>query len=424
MPSGCPVCEQQIALSATRCSTCGYPTALALDAMRALSQEGPVPPAPAALADRPTVRRRALRARDPQEELVAKLAQQIEAEVQVLQWMGAEPREAMADLRQAALAEADGRVREALDVLRHSLEMVGERALHFFERRVVELEERDGRLAKSGVRTGLTAEIAQARQRFRAGQREDAIQLLRNAGTTLARIEGDWKGLLDLLQQVEPLRAAARDAGVDLAAVDTDFAEIRASLSDQSLTVEALDRASQTAARAMATLRDHLPIAIEAELGRHETVLRALPLEATSGGSARELHAEAVRHLRRGRLPEATETLKQLRAAIRALAPPAAPAAPPPHPPSPTPTAPPSSGPTEARPSPEQLSRLLERARNLAARVRSLPHDSEIAFEAAGEIRRATELLRAGKLDGAESTLARLMRTLDAEGGHGRAEGR
>jgi hypothetical protein len=58
---------------------------------------------------------------------------------------------------------------------------------------------------------------------------------------------------------------------------------------------------------------------------------------------------------------------------------------------------------------------LLKKARELAGRVRTLPAESEISYEAAAEIRRATELLRAKRLEEAELTLSRLMQTLDAE---------
>ncbi|MGI0133027.1 MAG: hypothetical protein ACREDK_08080, partial [Thermoplasmata archaeon] len=92
-----------------------------------------------------------------------------------------------------------------------------------------------------------------------------------------------------------------------------------------------------------------------------------------------------------------------------------------------TPIAPPAAAPAAPRvaprwgtapaaaPTSETLGRLLVKARELAARVRLLPPESELAFEAAAEIRRATELLRIRKLDEAESALARLMTTLDVE---------
>lgn len=421
MVSGCPVCEEPIAAAAARCTACGYPTALALDAMRALNAGEPAPLTTTAPAQPPARRRPVRPPPDPQADLCQKLAVQIETEVQSVQWLGGDAQEPLSDLRQAALAEADGRTREATEVLRRSLETVGDRAGRLFDRRVKDLEDRDAQLTKSGVRTGVTEQLAEVRRSFRAGQRDDSIQHLRSAGVTLSRIEGDWKGLQGLLKQVEQLREAAQTIGREIPGVEEGVALVRELLSGPSLSVEALDRATQAATRTMAQLHEQLPSALEEELARHETALREYPADHEPSRPVRELHSEAVRHLRRGRIPEATASLRQLRAAIQALA--ALPPKPAPPPPAarrsapPAPEPPPAAGPEApaAPPPAELLQRLLGRARTLAARVRSLPADSEVAFEAAAEIRRATEQLRAGKLDEADQTLSRLMRTLDAE---------
>ena len=65
----------------------------------------------------------------------------------------------------------------------------------------------------------------------------------------------------------------------------------------------------------------------------------------------------------------------------------------------------------------ETLSRLLAKARSLAGRVRTLPPESEVAREAASQIREVTDLLRNRELRGADQALARLMRMLSAEPG-------
>ncbi len=63
----------------------------------------------------------------------------------------------------------------------------------------------------------------------------------------------------------------------------------------------------------------------------------------------------------------------------------------------------------------EMLDRLLKKAWSLAARVRTLPPDTEIAHEAAVQIRDATEFLRSRMLKEADLTLTRLMRMLSSE---------
>lgn len=58
------------------------------------------------------------------------------------------------------------------------------------------------------------------------------------------------------------------------------------------------------------------------------------------------------------------------------------------------------------------LDSLLAKARGLSSRIRTLPTDSERARRAATEIREATVLLRAGRLEEADATLTRLRHTL------------
>lgn len=394
------------------CTACGYPTALALDALRVLSEGEPTPvstissPAP----DRPRRRSPRPTAPDPQEELCQKMAQDTDANLAILQELGGDTLDVSSDLRQAALNQADGRVVEALDILRRALGRVHEQTEQLFARRVHDLELRDIALQKSGVGTAVVEETAKMRELFHHGHRLEAIALLKATDQGLGRIEGDWKGLQGLLKQVEALREGIKDTGGPLTEVEADIQKVRTLLAGPGVTVESLDEASQVAARAVMLLHESLPKAIEQELATHDQLLTTFPETHEPAKSARMIHSEAVRHLRRGRLPEASASLRQLRRAIEELR-----AAPPP--PTAAAAAPSGTGggPTAVEDPGDFLNRLLVKARGLAARVRTLPPDSEIAYEAAAEIRRATELLRSRQLDEAEATLSRLMRTLDAE---------
>lgn len=407
MPSGCPVCDQPTPASAAFCSSCGYPTALSLDAIRALSEGDPVAATPPERGAEAPPRRKAARPSgpDPQEELCQKIAAETDANLAILQELGGDTLDVSSDLRQAALSEADGRVVEALDILRRALGRVVDQSEQLFARRLLDLEQRDATLARSGVGTAVPEATSKMRELFRSGHRLEAIALLKSNDQSLGRIEGDWKGLQGLLKQVESLREAIRETGGPIEEVDADIASVRQLLQGPGVTVAALDEASQTAARAVMVMHEALPSALESELARHDAALTKLPDGHSAVRNGRHLHAEAVRHLRRGRLPEASDALRQLRAAMKELE-----AAPPPAPAATKPAAP-----KAAESSDQFLNRLLVKARGLAARVRTLPPESEIAYEAAAEIRRATELLRARQLDEAEATLGRLMRTLDAE---------
>lgn len=294
---------------------------------------------------------------------------------------------------------------EALDVLRRALGRVQSQSQSLFERRVKDLEDRDAALRAAGVGSSIADESARMRSEFSANRRLEAIAELRATDQRIGRIEGDWKGLQGLLRQIEGLRQSLRDTGGPIPEVEADVQEVRRLLAAPNVTVERLDAASQTATKAIVLLNEALPVALEEELARHDRTLSGMPPEPASVRKARDLHQEAVRHLRRGRLNEATASIRDLRATLLLLEkePPVV---------APAPSAPEKVAPAQT---PEFLQRLLGIARDLAARVRSLPPESEIAYEAAGEIRLATELLRARKLDEADQTLARLMRTLDAE---------
>ncbi|MCI4340661.1 MAG: hypothetical protein L3J73_05300, partial [Thermoplasmata archaeon] len=413
------MCEQPIPSAAAYCTACGFPTALALDALRALSEGDPAPVANAAPRAMPPPRRKAPRPSVPsaEEQLVQRIAQETDANLGILQELGGETLDVASDLRQAALAEADGRVVEALDILRRALGRVQEQSHALFERRVRDVESRDTALRAAGIGSSVTAEAAQMRDLFREGRRLDAIAVLRTADQYLGRIEGDWKGLQGLLKQIEGLRESVRETGGPIPEVEADIQEVRGLLAAPNITIDRLDTASQTAARAVMVLHEALPKALEAELARHDGTLADLPPDHEPVRKAKGLHQDAVRHLRRGRLNEATASIKELRGVLLEMEKFPPPVAVPDEPPVVTEPAP------EAVPGPavpqintaEFLQRLLRKARDLAARVRTLPADSEIAFEAAGEIRLATELLRSRKLEEAEATLSRLMRTLDAE---------
>jgi len=404
------VCEQPIPSAAAFCSSCGYPTALALDALRALSEGDPTPVAVPVPSPSAPARRRKPRPETPsaEEQLVARLAQEVDSNMGILQELGGETLDVATDERQAAIAEADGRVVEALDIMRRAVGRVQSQSSSLFQRRVAEVEQRDAALRASGVGSSVAAQTAQMRELFDSGRRLDAIAVLRSADQYLGRIEGDWKGLQGLLKQIEGLRQSVRETGGPIPEVEADVQEVRSLLGAPNVTIERLDSASQMASRAIMLLHEALPAALESELVRHGSTLGALPEDHDMVRRARAMHQEAVRHLRRGRLNEATASVRDLRATLLLLEkeppvvapPPAAPAA--------------SAAPAPIPPA-DFLQKLLAKARDLAARVRTLPPESEIGYEAAGEIRLATELLRARKLEEADATLSRLMRTLDSE---------
>jgi hypothetical protein len=411
LTSDCPVCEAENPTTATSCRTCGYPTGLAVDALRGLSGDeavpvdggGSIPKAPRPRPARPVTK-------DPTAEQVERAAAELDQTLRIVNRLGVAGSDVTPELYQAALTQADGRAVEALSLLRSALARLHEATNDALARRLRSLEERQAILRREGVAVTVGAEAVRIRAEIDAGRAEEAIARVVQADEHLGRIETDWKGLKGLLRQIDELRDSADVVGRPVAEVEESVAQIKRLLTEPDLSTDTLDEGAQIAARALMLLHEALPPAIEQELERHAVALDAFGADYAPARPARGAHAEATRHLRRGKIVESTARLRELRAAIAELGEPAPPESPQRHEDSDS-----DSDSLDGEAVASALPRLLQKARGLAARVRALPTDSELAYEAAGEIRRATELLRARKLEDADATLSRLMRTLDAE---------
>lgn len=420
MATNCPICEQAMEPGAAVCGTCGYPAALALDALKALAEPTSAPIGDSPTAPGGTIESAPMPAVDPQEAVCNRIALQIDAELNVLVDLGGDPLAIASELRQAALSQADRRVVEALGLLRQAHARLATQTDELFEARVRDVEERALRLRGAGVAVSIDDDLARLRAEMDDAERAPALRRLHELDDRLARLEGDWNGLRSLLRQIEGLREAIKSYRAPIPEVEEDVTRVRALLARPGVTPSILDEASQIASRGLMLLHEELPPHFEAELTRHAASLEKYPEDHPKAQAARSAHAEAVRHLRRGRLSDANERLIELRKTLEGMTA-ERPATPRPAPATVAPVAPAPlpAGPATALPTTEEddaaLQRLLEKARGLAQRVRSLPAESEVAFEAAGEIRRATEFLRARRLGDADLTLSRLMQTLSVE---------
>jgi hypothetical protein len=315
--------------------------------------------------------------------------------------------DATSELCQAALNEAEGRESEALEILRSAQARLEREIDDLLEQRIRSTSERRDALAQIGVRFSLGSAWKEIANELAQGRREDVTGTLLDAERRVAQFESDWKGIQGLLAQIDGLRSEAGELGLPLNEITAELEGIRDRLEAPSLTEESLDEVAQAAAQTLMLLHEAIPTSLEGELQRHAVTLDRFPEEHVPSAVARRLHVEASRHLKKGRLPEAVQSVRELRQQIEAIEheeaeggiqPPIVPI--------------PETRETEA----ETLDRLLKKARSLAARVRTLPPDSETAREAAMEIRNATELLKSRELTEADQTLARLMRMLAAEG--------
>jgi hypothetical protein len=403
VPSSCPICEQPISPTGAHCTVCGFPTALAIEGLRSME---PAPTSGKSDPERPAVASRPTPALSPEAELAARISRDLRAKMGLVRELGRSFPDATSELCQAALNEAEGREGEALETLRSAQVRMEHEIDELLEQRVLSTTNRREALLQVGVRFSLGNEWNRVGEELAQGNREEVTTLLLDAEHTVAQFESDWKGIQGLLAQIDGLKNEASQLGLPLGEISGELDAIHDRLAEPNLTEESLDEIAQAAAQTLMLLHEAIPSSLEDELQRHAVTLDRFPEEHVPSAVARRLHVEASRHLKKGRLPEAVQSVRELRNQIEAIEHEEVDGA--------TDTPPATS--QEARETEaEALDRLLKKARSLAARVRTLPPDSETAREAAMEIRTATELLKSRDLSEADQTLARLMRMLAAE---------
>ena len=408
MPSNCPICEQPIPATAAHCSVCGFPTALAIEGLRSLPavEPGDLPP-PDGGAPPPHVRP-APAPLTAEAELCAAISRDLRTKLDLVRQLGRGVPDVTREMCQAALVEAEGRVSEALEILRGAQTRLEDQTLDLLNHRVAAIVERLDVLQRTGVRFAVKADLDHLHELVEAGARDEAGARLVETEQRVAQFESDWKGLQGLLAQIESLRSEAADLKIPLGEIASELEGIKDKLAEPDLTEDALDGVAQEAAQTLMLLHEAIPTSLEEELTRHETTLNRYPDDHEPSAVARRLHVEATRHLKKGRLSEAVASVRDLRRQLELLKEETGPA---PTPSAASAPAAPGTPETEA----EMLDRLLKKARSLAARVRTLPADSDTARDAAIQIREATDLLRERHLKDADVTLTRLMRMLAYE---------
>jgi DNA repair exonuclease SbcCD ATPase subunit len=415
VPTSCPICEQPIPSTVGHCSVCGFPTGLAIEGLRSIGPNGATASeleSPLPLSEKPPAP--VIEPPSAEAEMCATISRDIRGKLDYVRELGRGAPDVTNDMCQAALSEAEGRVTEALDVLRRAQQSLDRQTGELLQRRLASLQEREAALRETGVRFALGPDLKRLEDAIESGQREVAAGSLVETERRVTQFESDWRGLQGLLRQIDTLRKEATELGIPLGEISGEVSEIRDQLRGPDLTEDALDSVAQAAAQTLMLLHEAIPTSLEEELGRHESVLGHYPEDHPPSAAARRLHTEATRHLKKGRLSDAVQSVRELRREIDRLeqsrelhevAVGVGETAP----------APPVEAPVETEA--ETLNRLLKKARSLAGRVRTLPPESELAREAAAQIRDVTELLRARELRGADQALARLMRMLSAEQG-------
>ena len=403
MPSSCPICEQPIPATAAHCAVCGFPTGLAIEALRAIrSSEPAVPTEPTVGARSSDPPRRPRATPPPEAELSAAVGRGLRERMEALRPLGRDAPDVTSELCEAALSEAAGRVSEGLETLRAAQGRLERQTREAIRRRIDSVEERRSALERTGIQLDLEGPMPAIES---VTDPAATLHTLVEVERRIAKFESDWKGLQGLLSQIEALRSEADDLGVPLEEIPAEIERVREKISAGSLRETDLDSLAQDAARTLMLLHDVLPTALSEELARHQTTLDALPDDLKAANAARRMHEEALRHVEKGRLTAATQSVRDLRRTLTEIeqGPSAPKAAPPPV--------------TAPAIDPAVLDTLLKKARSLAVRVRTLSTDSPLALEAAALIREATDHLKQGRLIEADRTLTDLMRSLAREEG-------
>ncbi|MGA7846466.1 MAG: hypothetical protein WCB18_05195, partial [Thermoplasmata archaeon] len=333
MTGECAVCEAAVPDSTAHCTTCGFPMAMS-DLAARLIVELPEPAVPGLprradpeSSPKPSDRPAPSASRDPQVEVVNRIARDVSHAVSLLQDLGGDGADIANELAQAAFTEAEGRVGEVLVLLRDAQGRVSIRLKEQFDARLKQLEERQAAMITSGVSVNLGAEIDRVRTDLRAGRREAALQRIDLADRNLSRMESDWRGLQGLLRQIEGLRESARLLELDVSEPDDSLRQVRVILAQPALDVGALDHAAELAAEALMRLHDSLPLALEEFLDRLSSQVTSWPPAFEGRRHGTDLDREAHKLLRANRLVEATQRATELQQLIFATGVPPAPEA-------------------------------------------------------------------------------------------------
>lgn len=320
--------------------------------------------------------------------------------MEALRPLGRDAPDVTSEMCEAALSEAAGRVSEALETLRAAQGRLERQTREALRRRIDSVEERRSALERTGIQLDLEGPMPTLESGNDPGS---TLHTLVDVERRLGKFESDWKGLQGILSQIEALHSEAVDLNIPLGEIPAEVGQIREKLSGGSLREADLDALAQDAARTLMMLHDLFPTALAEELERHATTLDSLPDDFKAANVARRLHEDAVRHIEKGRLTAAAQSVRDLRRAITEME----------HGPPPARVVPAEAA--APSPDPAVLDLLLKKARSLAVRVRTLATDSPLALEAAALIREATDHLKEGRLVEADRTLTDLMRTLARE---------
>jgi hypothetical protein len=399
--AACLVCDTELSGNPSACPKCGVPALLQAEAAAILRERDPfIRPAPSAASTRKATPSR--HAPRPAATPLDPIADDIDRSRALLQRLGTPSEELVGEVRRAALLDAEGRSEEAAGTL-GAAQTHGVEALRTeLERRTRELDVRQTAFSKEGFGSASAPSITEIQRLLAQKRYHDVVPRLLETESRIRRLSEELEAVRAPLGNVAELLEVAHRAGLEFPEEAQRSGALRKALAEPGALPSDFARIAEQAEELRAALLERVPASIRQELEQHETTLRNYPDDHAPALAARDHHARSVEHLESGRLADAAAALAALRESIEALGP------------APLPRVEVESARSEP-PAGSSVSvpELVQTARQLATRVRALDPGSELAFEAATQIRQATELLRARRLDEAAHTLHQLMAALD-----------
>lgn len=454
----CPVCGEAVPSGEPHCVKCGFPRALATRLRTPVTftpapepERSPeLPPVPRARAATEEVR--------PEAQLNASIARALEERMTILQTLDPGAPNVTGEMCEAALNEAGGRLADAQQILRSAQARLDKETEELLARHLNTLESRGKTLEAEGLHLALEDRLARLAESVLANEAATSVKEIAAEERRLTRLEAHWRDVEQLFGQITTLVEEGRRLGVPVGEIPDRLAAIRQGLAALPAEDRDLDQAAQAASGLLMELHKAIPTSLEQELERHGAAIGQHPEDRPKARSAKRLHAEAARHLADGRLLDAVESVRELRQVLAELtaeaaaasaaaiveptagassegavpapavsggdgvAPPAVAAELEPPPPTPVVTPAPSIAPPnvaavvpsapvpppEEAPAPvdQELASLMQKARDLAARIRALPSGSPEAKVATRHLHSATKLLRERRLAEAAEFLA------------------
>jgi hypothetical protein len=400
----CVACDAELAEVEPACPQCGFPVTLEPDVEPNFAQMPLVAPA----ARDPTAPKRSAdrtraKARRPADHEIQSAAREVRYSLQLVKELGG-AEEALTDvIPRAAVLDSLGRSPEAVKLLRDSQATAIARAGDLFEDHLQRLQKRQVALIMAGFDPGPLQGASRLRAEFSELPLDVVARHLLEEEHLLGRTENAWTELRTRLVVIQAMRGHGVEPGRSDRDADQEATRILGLLERQALVPGELDRALAVTQPLLVAYQKSAPSRLQGVLDAHAETIHRYPTDHPDLPHARDLHEAASRHLEDGRIADALVTIEELRIALGGA--------------ESIPIGPKVevvTGGAVPMDIGTETARLLKRARLLAQRLKTLPPDNPLTFDAARLMRDLVGAIREDRIEEARTTLLELAHVLQA----------